>query len=71
MQNTGKSELLVVMPSDSRVMEDVKMYLRTRPDMCSQTSDCPALQDSTRRILHDKGRKTVSGMLKFSNVCNA
>lgn len=53
MQNTGKSELLVVMPSDSRVMEDVEMYLRTAKYV--QPNIRSALQDSTRRILHDKG----------------
>lgn len=52
MQNTGKSELLVLMPPDSRLMHDLLMYKRT--DKYVRQNTLSIQQDSTKRILSDK-----------------
>ena len=52
MQNTGKSELLVLMPPDSRLMHDLLMYKRT--DKYVRQNTLSVQQDSTKRILSDK-----------------
>ena len=52
MQNTGKSELLVLMPPDSRLMHDLLMYKRT--DKYVRQNTLSIQQDSIKRILSDK-----------------
>lgn len=52
MQNTGKSELLVLMPPDSRLMQDLLMYKCT--DKYVRQNTLSVQQDSTKRILSDK-----------------
>lgn len=52
MQNTGKSELLVLMPPDSRLMHNLLMYKRT--DKYVRQNTLSIQQDSIKRILSDK-----------------
>jgi hypothetical protein len=52
MQNTGRSELLVIFPPDSRLMRDLVLYKQTEKYIRQNTS--LTQQESTKRILADK-----------------
>ena len=52
MQNTGRSELLVVFPPDNRLMRDLVLYKQTEKYIRQNTS--LTQQESTKRILADK-----------------
>lgn len=53
MQSMGRNELLVVMPPDSRFIEDLRMYKKTQK--YQQQKATASQQDVTQRILADKG----------------
>ena len=52
MQNTGRSELLVVLPPDNRLMRDLLLYKQTEKYIRQNTS--LTQQESIKRILADK-----------------
>lgn len=53
MQSMGRDELVVVMPSDERLMRDLLMYKRTEKYIKQNIS--VTQQDTVKRILTDKG----------------
>lgn len=53
IQNMGRDELLVVMPSDERLIRDIYMYKRTEKYIRQNTTI--AQQEIVKRILTDKG----------------
>lgn len=55
MQNTGKSELLIVFPPDDRLVRDLLLYKQTEKYVRQNISG--AQQDSKKRILNDKARQ--------------
>ncbi len=52
LQNTGRSELLVVLPPDNRLMRDLVLYKQTEKYIRQNTSSTQ--QESIKRILADK-----------------
>ena len=52
MQNMGRSELLVILPPDNRLMQELRFYKQTEKYIRQNTS--LSLQESTKRILADK-----------------
>jgi len=52
MQNTGKSELLVILPPDDRLMRDLVLYKQTEKYIRQNTASTQ--QESKNRILLDK-----------------
>ena len=52
MQNTGRSELLVIFPPDNRLMRDLTLYKQTEKYIRQNTS--LTQQESIKRILADK-----------------
>ena len=53
MQNTGRSELLVILPADKRLVDDLLMYKRTEKYVRQNMST--SQQEAVKRILNDKG----------------
>ncbi len=53
MQNMGRDELLVLMPTDERLVRDILMYKRTEKYIRQNISITQ--QDAVKRILDDKG----------------
>ena len=53
MQSMGRDELLILMPSDDRLVRDILMYKRTEKYIRQNISI--AQQEAVKRILTDKG----------------
>lgn len=55
LQNSGKDELLVIMPSDDRIVRDLMMFKRTEKYVKQNISKTQT--ETVKRILHDKAHQ--------------
>ena len=62
-QSMGRDELLVVMPSDARLMQDLKMYKKTEKYRSQKLNS--AQPEVTQRILVDKGHQNMERQRKL------
>ena len=66
-QNTGKSELLVVLPADSRVIEEARLFIQTTKYIQHNTG---ADVDETRKaILTQRGQQNSTRRTNLGTLC--
>lgn len=66
MHSYGRDELLVVLPSDDRLVRDLPMYKRTEKFIRQNITDNQ--QDAFKRILHDKGSQNLERYAKIQQL---
>ena len=66
-QNTGKAELLVVLPPDVRVIDDARLYLKTRKYI--QHNVGGGIDDITQEILSRRGQQNSARRTELQERC--
>jgi hypothetical protein len=65
-QNTGKAELLAVLPADTRMVEEARLILKTNKYIQLNTAD---LDDSRREILKQRGMLNSTRRTNLQTLC--
>lgn len=66
-QNTGKPELLAVLPADARVSEDARLFLKTQKYIQQNTG--MGVDESRRAILTQRGQQNSSRRSALQALC--
>jgi len=66
-QNTGKAELLAVLPTDGRIIDDARLFLKTRKYIQQNTGS--HVEESRREILARRGQQNSANRTDLQTRC--
>ena len=66
-QNTGKSELLAILPTDLRIMDDARLYLKTQKYIQQNTGG--NVDETRRAILTQRGQQNSMRRTALQKLC--
>lgn len=67
-QNTGKAELLAVLPANSRMIDEARLYLKTNKFVQQNTGG--SMDESRRVILIERGRQNSTRRTTLQAICS-